>query len=552
MEIHYEHLLGYPFAISRSGQIKERYHAMKESSVYDYVINLEDKNSTVFKQLDFIGFDKKVLEFGCSTGYVSKILKERGCAVTGIEIDEESAKTAEAYCERVIVGDIETIDYNKQLSNEKFDVALFGDILEHLKNPKTILLKVKDFLKEKGYIVISIPNIAHWSTRLDLLCGKFDYQELGILDDTHLRFFTKSSIINLLESCGYYVSSIDGVRQDVDWVKVSTIMRLKGLNDADIKNFSSILNDPEAGVFQYVIKAIPSAESEYLKKISAEKSSLEERILNREGQITNISGQLDEKEQLINELNGAVHGKDEQIRDLDRQIADFSSQLTEKEQLINELNGAVHGKDEQIQHLEGQITNFSSQLKEKERQIEELNVAAREKDTQLRNFDELKTTISSYIKEKDKQMDELDITIQESDEQIRDLKEQITDISGRQKEKEQRITELNVALQGKDKQILNLDGQIANISGQRKEREERLGEIEMANLRIDSELNSIKSSVTWRTMMKWHSFVEKVMPQGTKRRRWYDQRLIRLRTSANEDRRISSGNDKEHGCSKKN
>jgi 2-polyprenyl-3-methyl-5-hydroxy-6-metoxy-1,4-benzoquinol methylase len=176
---------------------------MKESSVYEYEINLEDKNSTVVKQLDFIGFDKKVLEFGCSTGYVSKILKERGCAVTGIEIDEEAAKTAEAYCERVIVGDIETIDYNKQLSNEKFDVALFGDILEHLKNPKTILLKVKDFLKERGYIVLSIPNVAHWSTRLDLMCGKFNYQELGILDDTHLRFFTKKTITNLLELCGY-------------------------------------------------------------------------------------------------------------------------------------------------------------------------------------------------------------------------------------------------------------------------------------------------------------------------------------------------------------
>jgi hypothetical protein len=140
-----------------------------------------------------------------------------------------------------------------------------------------------------------------------------------------------------------------------------------------------------------------------------------------------------------------------------------------------------------------QIKTLENNLQEKERQIEELNVAVREKDTQLRNFDELKTTISSYLKEKDKQIDELDITIQESDEQIRDLEEQITAFYGRQKEKEQRITELNVALQGKDKQILNLDGQIANISGQR----------------------------------------------------------IRLRTSANDDRRISSWEDEKHKCSKK-
>ena len=276
-----------------------------------------------------------------------------------------------------------------------------------------------------------------------------------------------------------------------------------------------------------------------------------EHIQNFERQITDISSQLNEKQQQLDGLNAAVHGKDAQIRDLDRQIADFSSQLTEKEQQINDLNVAIQGKDERVLNLEEQITDISAQLTEKEQQIEELNVAVRERDAQLRNFDELKITISSYIKEKDKQIDELDITIQEKEEQIRDLEEQITDISGRQKEKEQRITELNIALQGKDKQILNLDGQIANISGQRKEREEVLGEIEMQNSRIDSELSSIKSSVIWRTMMKWHSFVDEVLPQGTNRRRWYDQRLIRLRTSANEDRRISSWEDEKHKCSKK-
>ena len=558
---------------------------MKESSRYEYEINIEDKNTTVVKQLNFIGINKKVLEFGCSTGYISKILKEKGCAITGIEIDEEASKKAAAYCERVIIGDIETIDYNKQLGNEKFDVALFGDILEHLKYPKTILLKVKDFLKEKGYIVISIPNVAHWSVRLDLTCGKFDYQDSGILDDTHLRFFTKSSIINLLESCGYYMTSMDEVRQEVDWNKVGTVMRLKNLNDADLKNFSSLLNDTEAGVFQYVLKAAPSSDLEHLKKISAEKINLEERIQIFEGQITAFSGQLTDKERQINALTATIQGKDEQIKILDgqitnisgqhkekdkqidvlnvaaqgkeeqlralgEQITDFSSQLTEKDKQIEELNVAVQGKEEQLRALGEQITDFSDQLKEKEQQIEELNVAVREKDTQLRNFNELKTTISSYIKEKDKQIDELDITIQESDEQIRDLEEQITDISGRQKEKEQRITELNIALQGKDKQILNLDGQIANISGQRKEREERLGEMGMQNLRIDCELNSMKSSVTWRIVMKWHSFVDEVLPQGTNKRRWYDQRLIRLRTSANEDGRISSGNEKEHRASK--
>ena len=254
----------------------------------------------------------------------------------------------------------------------------------------------------------------------------------------------------------------------------------------------------------------------------------------RYNQIKTLETNLREKERQINELNVTVQGRNEQILNLERKITDISDHLIE-------LNSAIQGKDEQIRNLKGQITDISGQLKEKER----------EKDAQLRNFDELKTTFSSYLKERDKQIDELDITIQEKDEQIRDLEGQITEFSGRQKEKEQRINELDVAVQGKNEQILNLEAQIANISGQLNEREERLGEIVIEDSRIDSELNSIKSSVTWRTMMKWHSFIEKSIPQGTRRRIYYDLSLTGLRTISNEGGKSFWWKYKQHRNSKK-
>jgi len=75
---------------------------------------------------------RKILEFGCATGYVSKLLKEEfDCSVTGIEINPEAAKEAEKYCERVLVGDMEEMDYARVLGNEKYDIAIFGDVLEH-------------------------------------------------------------------------------------------------------------------------------------------------------------------------------------------------------------------------------------------------------------------------------------------------------------------------------------------------------------------------------------------------------------------------------------
>ena len=111
---------------------------------------------------------------------------------------------------------------------------------------------------------------------------------------------------------------------------------------------------------------------------------------------------------------------------------------------------------------------------------------------------------------------------------------QITDFSGQLAEKDKQIDVLNVAVQGKEEQIRTLEGQITNISSQLRVMEGRIREIEMENLRIDCELNSMKSSVTWRIVMKWHSLVEMLMPPMTRRRRYYDLGIIGLRTITNE------------------
>jgi glycosyltransferase involved in cell wall biosynthesis/peptidoglycan hydrolase CwlO-like protein len=311
-------------------------------------------------------------------------------------------------------------------------------------------------------------------------------------------------------------------------------MRLKNLNDADLKNFSSLLNDTEAGVFQYVLKAVPSSEPEYLKTISAEKISLEERIQNFEGQITAFSGQLTDKERQINALTATIQGNDGQIRILDGQIANISGQLREKDKQIEELNVTIHKSDEQLSDLESQITDFSGQLKEKEGQINELHVAAQSKDEQLRYLEGQITDFSGQLKEKEGQINELHIAAQSKDEQLRYLEGQITDFSGQLKEKEGQIDELHIAAQSKDEQLRYLEGQITDFSGQLKEKEERIREFERDNLRINNELNSIKSSVTWGTVMKWHSLVEYLIPPMTRRRRWYDLSVIGLRTITNE------------------
>ena len=191
-------------------------HAFKYTEFQD------DPASTHSKIVSLVPPATRVLEFGCATGYMSEVLKNRlGCTVVGVEIDRDAAAIAEQHTERVIVGDAEKIDYAAELAGEEFDVVLFADVLEHLKEPADVLRRVRPFLAENGVVIASIPNIAHASVRLALLGGEFRYREWGLLDDTHLRFFTRASIQDLFEESGYVITNWLRQRLDVGETEIN-------------------------------------------------------------------------------------------------------------------------------------------------------------------------------------------------------------------------------------------------------------------------------------------------------------------------------------------
>ena len=98
-------------------------------------------------------------------------------------LDPAAAAEAERFCERVVVGDAETLPLDEHLGDERFDAVLFADVLEHLRNPAAMLRRVRPFVVDEGAIVASIPNVAHVSVRLALLAGEFRYRDMGLLDD---------------------------------------------------------------------------------------------------------------------------------------------------------------------------------------------------------------------------------------------------------------------------------------------------------------------------------------------------------------------------------
>lgn len=163
------------------------------------------------KILGEIGSGNRILEIGCAGGYMSSKLQKKGNYVTAIEINPKDAKRASKYCKKVIVGDIEDKDVLRKLKNQKFDVILLADILEHLKNPQGILLDLSRSLTVNGQIIISVPNIAFLTNRLTHFLGSFEYTEWGIIDKTHLKFFTKKTALELITGVGLKVKKFDCV-----------------------------------------------------------------------------------------------------------------------------------------------------------------------------------------------------------------------------------------------------------------------------------------------------------------------------------------------------
>ena len=153
--------------------------------------------------------ENKILEIGCGTGNTGLELKQQGKAVeiVGVDIVPEVLEIAKSKIDKTICADIETLKL--PFSNEYFDYILLGDVLEHLKNPWEVLLNLKRFIKKRGFIIVSIPNVRYWKVIMNLIFrGEWKYSSEGVLDSTHLRFFTKKSMLELINSANLKVQCI--------------------------------------------------------------------------------------------------------------------------------------------------------------------------------------------------------------------------------------------------------------------------------------------------------------------------------------------------------
>jgi len=175
----------------------------------------------------------RALDVGCASGAFGFQLQQNGIEVVGVEVNDDVAEVAKTLLSKVIVGTLEQA--LPSLGERCFDIIILNDVLEHMVDPWSTLRTAKTLLTPNGCIIASIPNIRHHSVIHQLLrLGDFRYTEEGILDQTHLRFFTRSSMIRLFEESGYTVDISKGLNPSEIPFKLRLLARLGFANPEEL------------------------------------------------------------------------------------------------------------------------------------------------------------------------------------------------------------------------------------------------------------------------------------------------------------------------------
>ena len=186
----------------------------------------------------------KILEIGCATGFMGKYLEvKKKNTVIGVEKSHDEFLEAKKVLSKVINGDIEDASVIKSIMKEgSFDVVLASALIQHLRNPLAALKTWRKFLKKDGFLIITGSNITHWTIRKKILFGDFTYEDYGLLDNTHLHFYTPKTFKKLIKDAGYKIVDYKEDYVGGGYPKISIIGH---------KLF------PDLFTYQMVIKAVP-------------------------------------------------------------------------------------------------------------------------------------------------------------------------------------------------------------------------------------------------------------------------------------------------------
>jgi 2-polyprenyl-3-methyl-5-hydroxy-6-metoxy-1,4-benzoquinol methylase len=314
----------------------------------------------------------RVLDVGCAAGDVARRLTERGCIVTGVEIDPDTARSAERWCERVLLGDVEAMDLPRALGDAPFDAIVALDVLEHLKDPAKVVRSLVSLLAADGRFIASIPNVTHAAVRLQLLDGRFSTTEEGLLDRTHLHFFDRAEAEALLEDNGLVVVERLRTRRAATETEIEV-----DLGSVPPAVLDAIRADPDAETYQFVLVASPGhGEGGPVRSLAA---VLQSRL---EGAVD----QVREGATYARHLEERLHELEAERMDVEAELASTRLRFEAVEARASEVERALRERLAELDVLHSELRHLQADLELKDSYVLELRaalVAARSRAAEL-------------------------------------------------------------------------------------------------------------------------------------------------------------------------
>ena len=307
------------------------------TSRYAAKIELDRINDPHVLAVGRVPANSSVLDLGLADGSVAAVLKAMGCRSWGVEIDPSAAESARRVCEEVAVEDLNHLDLGALFEGRRFDVVLMLDVLEHLPDPAAVLRGVGSVLASGGWGVISLPNVAHVSVRLSLLSGRFAYSDVGLLDRTHLRFFDRAGVDQLLHEAGWGMLELVRVTQTL----ANSEIKVEGADPDLVRELES---DIEGLTYQFVVCVAPLGSAAFENPPVLPAAIAQAGYRRLEGELRNLySREIPRLETEIAVLQASVASFQTEVASFQTEVASLQTERTAMHEanlgLQNDLDG---------------------------------------------------------------------------------------------------------------------------------------------------------------------------------------------------------------------
>jgi len=334
-----------------------------------------DGDDTLSRIIKYLNPNSTVLELGPATGYLTEYMqKNLNCSVDCVELSPEMAKIAEQYCRYMLVADLDKTDLQEHFEKKSYDYIIAADVLEHLKETEKRLTECRSLLKKNGKLIISVPNIAHASVISSLLKGKFEYTDEGLLDRTHLLFFTRKSIIALLEQSGFSVEKIEALQKLPEDTEFSD-----SLTDLPAEFQNLIFSEKDSLTYQFVIVcSLNNGNKDYDEEINASSvtdlrrayiNGLNNRISELDKELAYAQILASERMDKVNQLDNALSYAQSIVSERFKEKDEIEKELIYAQQLTRERLAEKERLEEGLSSAQALVYEYSDKIKVLEKEL---------------------------------------------------------------------------------------------------------------------------------------------------------------------------------------